>query len=66
MKVFFTCLLRDKRLRDALQKHFRIFKRQNVIQAQSERKITTSAEWEGERAKRIAPTTVILLLVKIR
>ncbi len=50
IEVFFSYSHKDEKLRDDLEKHLSILKRQSVIQAWHDRKITAGTEWKRDRS----------------
>jgi hypothetical protein len=54
---------KDEDLRDELEKHLSILKRQGVITAWYDRNITAGTEWAGEIDQHLNTASVILLLI---
>lgn len=63
IEVFFSYSHKDEALRDELEKHLTILKRQGVITAWHDRGIVAGEEWEGEIDEHLNSALVILLLV---
>jgi len=62
-KVFFSYSHRDEPLRDELEKHLSILKRQGFIETWHDRRIGAGAEFEHEISENLETADVILLLV---
>ena len=63
IEVFFSYSHKDEELRDQLEKHLSILKRQGVITGWHDRRIGAGREWEGEIDKHLNTADVILLLI---
>ncbi len=63
IEVFFSYAHEDENLRDELEKHLIILKRQRVITGWHDRRIGAGREWEGEIDAHLNTARVILLLV---
>jgi hypothetical protein len=63
IEVFFSYAHEDEDLRDELEKHLSILKRQGVITGWHDRRIGAGREWEGEIDAHLNAAQVILLLV---
>ena len=63
IEVFFSYSHKDEILRDELEKHLSILKRQKVISAWYDRDITAGTEWEGQIDEHLESAQVILLLI---
>ena len=63
VEVFFSYAHEDEALRDELEKHLAILKRQGVITGWHDRKIGAGREWEGEIDAHLNTARVILLLI---
>jgi hypothetical protein len=63
VEVFFSYAREDEDLRDELEKHLAILKRQGVITSWHDRKIGVGKEWECEIDKHLNTARVILLLI---
>ena len=63
VEVFFSYSHRDEALRDELEKHLSLLKRQGVITAWHDRKIGAGREWEGQIDGHLNSAVVILLLI---
>lgn len=62
-KVFFSYSHRDEALRDELEKHLSILKRQGFIEAWHDRRITAGEELPQEIDRNLKTSDVILLLI---
>ncbi|MEQ8971358.1 MAG: TIR domain-containing protein [Coleofasciculus sp. C1-SOL-03] len=63
IEVFFSFASQDEKLRDELEKHLIILKRQGVITTWHNRKIGAGKEWQNERNVHLDTASVILLLI---
>jgi hypothetical protein len=63
IEVFFSFDGKDEKLRDDLEKHLSILKRQGVITAWHNRKIGAGKEWQNEIDTHLNTASVILLLI---
>jgi len=63
IEVFFSYSHKDEPLRDELERQLTVLKRQGVITAWHDRKITAGEEWKGEIDAHLATARIILLLV---
>lgn len=63
IEVFFSYSHRDERLRDELEKHLIILKRQGMISGWHDRKIGAGKEWEGQIDTHLNTADLILLLI---
>ena len=63
IKVFFSYAHEDENLRDELEKHLSMLKRQGVIKGWHDRKIGPGKEWKGEIDTHLDTADVILLLI---
>ena len=63
IEVFYSYSHEDEELREQLEKHLTILKRQNVITDWHDRKIGAGKEWEGEIDEHLNAAHVILLLI---
>jgi hypothetical protein len=63
IEVFFSYADEDEQVKDELVKHLSILKRQGVITAWHNRKITAGTEWAGEIDTHLNTASVILLLI---
>jgi hypothetical protein len=63
IEIFYSYSHRDEELRDELEKHLTILKRQGVIQGWHDRRIGAGKEWEGEINTHLNTADVILLLI---
>jgi hypothetical protein len=61
--VFYSYSHKDEELRDELQKHLSLLKRQGVIRDWHDRRITAGSEWSGQIDDYLDSAGVILLLV---
>jgi hypothetical protein len=62
MEVFFSYSHRDEKLRDQLEKHLTILKRQSLINGWYDRRIGAGKEWEGQIDTHLNTAGLILLL----
>jgi TIR domain len=63
IEVFCSYSHKDEELRDDLDKHLAILKRQGVISGWHDRKITAGSEWAGEIDEHLYSAQIILLLI---
>jgi formylglycine-generating enzyme required for sulfatase activity len=63
IEVFFSYSHKDVELRDELEKHLSILKRQGVIESWHDRRIGAGREWKGDIDKHLNTADVILLLI---
>jgi predicted RecA/RadA family phage recombinase len=63
IEVFFSYSHKDEELRDELEKHLSILRRQGVITGWHDRRIGAGKEWEGEIDEHLNTADVILLLI---
>ena len=63
IEVFYSYSHKDEELRDQLEKHLSILKRQGVITGWHDRKITAGRDWAGEIDQHLNTAKVILLLI---
>jgi hypothetical protein len=63
IEVFYSYAHEDEKLRDELEKHLTILKRQGVITGWHDRKITAGQKWAGEIDQHLNTARVILLLI---
>jgi tetratricopeptide (TPR) repeat protein len=63
IEVFYSYAHEDEDLRDELEKHLTILRRQGVIAGWHDRKIAAGREWAGEIDQHLNTAKVILLLV---
>ena len=63
LDLFYSYSHRDEKLRDELEKHLSLLKRQEVISAWHDRKILAGEEWKGEIDEHLDKAHVILLLI---
>lgn len=63
IEIFYSYSHRDEKLRDSLETHLSILKRQNLIKDWHDRKILPSEEWKSTIDGRIEKADIILLLV---
>lgn len=63
VELFFSYSHRDEKLRDELEKHVSLMKRQGLIKGWHDRKITPSSEWAGEIDDHLNTADIILLLI---
>lgn len=63
IEVFFSYCHEDEDLRDNLEKHLSILKRQGVITDWHDRQIVAGTEWKGKIDERLNTASIILLLI---
>ncbi len=63
IEVFFSYAHEDEKLRDKLEKHLSILKRQGVITGWHDRRIGAGKEWAGEIDQHLNTAHIILLLI---
>src|SRR5256885_1463819 len=63
IEVFYSYARADEALRDQLEKHLAVLKRQKVISAWHDRLITAGEDWANEIDQHINSASIILLLV---
>jgi tetratricopeptide (TPR) repeat protein len=62
-KLFYSYSHKDEELRDQLQKHLALMKRQGLIEEWHDRRITVGDEWGGQIDQHLQEADVILLLI---
>ncbi len=62
IELFYSYSHRDETLRDELEKHLSLLKRQGVISAWHDRKILAGEEWKGEIDEHLDTADVIRFL----
>ena len=63
VELFYSYPHRDEELRNELDKHLSILKRQGVIDGWHDRRILAGKEWEGEIDEHLNTAHVVLLLI---
>ncbi|ARV58943.1 hypothetical protein BZZ01_10120 [Nostocales cyanobacterium HT-58-2] len=63
IEVFFSYAHEDEKLRDQLEKHLSLLKRQGVITGWHDRKIGAGKEWKNEIDTHLNTAQIILLLI---
>src|SRR5262249_54148473 len=63
IEIFYSYSHKDEDLRNELEKHLSVLKRNGVIAAWHDRRIVPGAEWRGEIDKHLEASNVSLLLV---
>lgn len=63
IEIFYSYSHKDEDLRDELQKHLSILRRQGVINSWHDRRISVGTEWVGQIDEHLNSANVILLLV---
>jgi tetratricopeptide (TPR) repeat protein len=63
IEIFFSYAREDERLRDELEKHLSLLKRQGLIAEWYDRKISAGKEWEHEISVYLQKAQIILLLI---
>ena len=62
-EVFFSYSHKDEKLRDELETHLAMLKREGVIRGWHDRKITAGKGWDGKIGENLNSADIILLLV---
>lgn len=63
VKLFYSYSHKDEEIRNELEKHLSILKRQGVIAEWHDRKISGGTEWENQINQQLQSASIILLLV---
>ena len=63
IEIFYSYSHEDESLRNTLDKHLALLKRQNLISGWFDREISAGEEFEGEIAEHLNKSQIILLLV---
>lgn len=63
IRLFFSYSHKDEALRDELETHLALLKREGLLQSWHDRRIGAGTEWEGEIDKNLEEAEVIILLV---
>jgi hypothetical protein len=63
IEIFYSYSHKDEDLRNELEKHLSVLKRNGVIAGWYDRKIAAGAEWGGEIDKHLETANIILLLI---
>src|SRR3712207_2008649 len=63
VKVFYSYSHKDERLRDALEEHLSLLKREGAISEWHDRRIGAGSEWAGEIDEHLKAADIILLLI---
>ena len=63
IRLFYSYSHKDEQLRNELDTHLSILKRQGIIDSWHDRKITPGAEWKDEIDQRLLSADIILLLI---
>ena len=63
LEIFFSYSHKDEILREELEKHLSLLKRQGLVTNWNDREIVAGQEWGGEIDKHINTADIILLLV---
>ena len=63
LKCFYSYSHRDEELRQQLENHLAILRRQGIITDWHDRKISAGREWEGEIDEHLNTARIILLLI---
>lgn len=61
--IFYSYSHRDEKMRDRIETHLSLLRREGVIKSWHDRKISPSREWEGEIDAHLSSAQIILLLV---
>ena len=62
-RVFFSYSHKDEELRDRLETHLAMLKRENIVETWHDRRITAGDEWKGQIDSNLESADVVLLLV---
>ncbi|XXX81951.1 TIR domain-containing protein [Sorangium sp. So ce134] len=63
IRLFFSYSHKDEALRDELETHLALLKREGILQTWHDRRIGASAEWAGQIDRNLDEAEVILLLI---
>jgi hypothetical protein len=63
VEIFYSYSQRDERLRDELETHLSLLRREGLVSSWHNRRITAAKEWEGEIDSHLNEAQVIMLLV---
>ncbi len=63
IKVFYSYAHEDEKLRDKLEKHLALLRREGVIKEWHDRKIGAGKEWQNEIDTHLDSSQIILLLI---
>ncbi len=63
LELFYSYAHEDETLRDALEKHLSMLKREGVITGWHDREITAGREWENQISEHLESAQIILLLI---
>jgi tetratricopeptide (TPR) repeat protein len=63
VEIFYSYSHKDEKLRERLEKHLSILRREGVISGWTDRKITGGNEWAGEIDEHLESARIILLLI---
>jgi hypothetical protein len=63
MTVFYSYSHKDEALRERLETHLKLLKRQGIIQDWHDRRISAGTEWEGQIDQYLESAHIILLLI---
>ncbi len=63
LELFYSYSHKDEVLRDQLQSHLSLLKRQGVIAEWHDRRISAGREWEGQIDQHLNTSQIILLLI---
>jgi hypothetical protein len=61
--VFYSYSHKDEELRERLETHLKLLKRQGIIQDRHDRRISAGTEWEGQINQHLESAQLILLLI---
>ncbi len=62
-ELFYSYSHKDEKLRDKLERHLALLKREGVITDWHDRRISAGTEWRGQIDEHLNTASVILLLV---
>jgi hypothetical protein len=63
LEIFYSYAHEDEELRDKLEKHLSLLKRQGVISDWHDREITAGSEWANQISEHLESAQIILLLI---
>jgi TIR domain len=63
LEIFYSYAHEDEELRDTLEKHLSLLKRQGIISGWHDREITAGSEWANQISEHLESAQIILLLI---
>jgi hypothetical protein len=63
VKIFYSYARADEKLRETLETHLAVLKRQNLIEAWKDRQVEAGQEWDDAIKRKLAEAELVLLLV---